>query len=237
MNICIIEDNIVELNCIKKMSVDACKQLNMPVPTILLFSSPEEFYNRSEQDSIIDVCFLDVDLHSEDTGIDVAKRIKEINYNTLIVFMTVYDDYFRDMIQVEPFRFLSKPFRFDNFYKIFNDINNRLILKKNECKCSFIIKINGINFVMDLNTIIYIYSYKRKIFLVDRNNNETEFYEKLDNVEQEIKSLTNKFIRINKSYLINIDYIDSVGKNTIRIQNTDFNISPKYKNNIPQIIT
>ncbi|MBD5395894.1 MAG: hypothetical protein HDR71_16905 [Lachnospiraceae bacterium] len=62
-----------------------------------------------------------------------------------------------------------------------------------------------------------------------------EFYGKLDNVEIEIKALTTKFIRINKSYLFNKDFIENIGKNSITVCGVSYQVSPKYKHNIENI--
>ena len=103
-------------------------------------------------------------------------------------------------------------------------------------KCNYKYKINGITFLVDLNDIIYVSSYKRKIILCGKNGDTTEFYGKLDIVEKEIKSLTDKFIRISKSYLFNREYIENVGKNSVSVQGINYKVSPKYKDNI-KIVT
>lgn len=237
MNICVLDDNEITIQYIRKMSIIASQELKIENPNLFCFVDPKEFINWLDQNEInIDVCFLDVNLQSKVTGIDIAKLIKDIDYHTLIVFMTSYDNYFADMVQVEPFRFLQKPFEYKKFYDIFVDMHKRIIQQSSDHKCNYRYKINGITFVVDLNEVIYVSSYKRKIIMYSKNGNTTEFYEKLDHVEEEIKSLTDKFVRISKSYLFNKDFIENIGKNSVSVQGINYKVSPKYKDNI-KIVT
>lgn len=237
VNICVLDDNDITIEYVKKMSAIASQELKTESPNIFCFVSPKEFMNWLDHEEInIDVCFLDINLQSQVNGIDIAKLIKDINYHTLIVFMTSYDNYFADMVQVEPFRFLQKPFEYKNFYEIFVAVDKRIKQQILDHKCNYKYKINGITFLVDLNNIIYVSSYKRKIILCGKNGDTTEFYGKLDIVEKEIKSLTDKFIRISKSYLFNRDYIENVGKNSVSVHGINYKVSPKYKDNI-KIVT
>lgn len=232
MNICIIEDNKLEADYVNKMTLDACKELKISEPNIFIFYSSVDFYKWLHEGNTIDACFLDIDLQCEDNGIEIAKKIKEKDFKTLIIFTTSYDNYFREMVQVEPFRFLSKPFQYTDFYKVFMDIYKRIILRKSESDCIYQFKNNGVIFSADLRNITCFSSYKRKIIISDIQNQNMEFYGKLDDVEMEVRTITNKFVRINKSYLFNRDYIDVWGRNFISIGGLEYQISPKYKNNI-----
>lgn len=237
MNICVIDDFKPAIDSIKKMIIESSKKLNIPEPNVFNFTEPYQFIDWLSRNESVDICFLDIKFESEINGIKIAKLIKDKDYHTLIVFMTGYDDYFPEMVQVEPFRFLAKPIEFQNFYPIFNDAYNRIVLKKSEehdpvydCKC------NGIIFRVNLNEVIYFSSYKRKISVHSRNTLNVSFYDKLDKVEEEIRAITNKYIRINKSFLVNRDFIEKISKNSIVVEGIEYVISPKYKDKI-KIIT
>lgn len=237
MNICILDDTTFTIEHVKKMILSSCEELKISEPNIFSFVSPEDFTDWIHSHHNLDVCFLDVNLEHKIDGLEIAKLIKDTNYHTLIVFMTSYDSYFPDMVQVEPFRFLPKPIESKKFSDIFHAVYDRIILKKSEehvpiYKC----KNNGIIFPVNLNEVIYFTSYKRKIYVHDTKNFNVEFYGKLDDVEKEIRSLSNKYIRINKSYLLNKDYIENIGKNSVSVEGVTYAISPKYRNNL-KIIT
>ena len=237
MNICVIDDCKFTIESIEKMIIESSKELNITQPNVYSFTEPHSFISWLSKNNSVDACFLDIKLENEIDGLKIAKLIKDKNYHTLIVFMTGYDGYFPEMVQVEPFRFLPKPIEYDKFYTIFNDIYNRIVLKKSEERIpKYMYKSNGITYAIDLDEIIYFSSYKRKIHIHRKIHSDIDFYGKLDEVEEEIRSMTNKFIRINKSYLFNADYIDYIGKNTISVEGIEYTISPKYRDNI-KIIT
>ncbi len=231
INICILEDNKATAESVFKMALNSCHRLDIPAPSISCFTSPEKFliWFRENTGSNIDVCFLDIYLKNDIDGLFIAKIMKAKNYHTLLVFMTSYDHYYTQMVQLEPFRFLPKPFQYEDFHKIFLDVYQRITLENTENKCMYSFKNNGITYSVNLNDVLYISSYKRKIFLYTSKNDTPNFYGKMDQVEREVRELTDKFMRISKSYLVNTDFVESNGKNSIQIRGVSYNISPKYK--------
>lgn len=238
MNIAILDDSELMTETVGTMICKSCQDLHIAEPDIYYFTDPQNFIEWCKCDNnTLDVCFLDIDLKNEINGIDVAKIVKQINYHTLLIFMTAFMCYLNEVVQVEPFRFLEKPIYHEDFHKVFVDVYKRIVLKISEEKeCKFRFKNNGITFYAKLEDVIYVSSYKRKIIMFDTRNQYIDFYGKLDEVEVEINSLTDRFVRINKSYLFNKDYIDIIGKNSITVQGTVYQVSPKYKHNI-EIIT
>lgn len=230
MNICVLDDNRATADSVGQMAFSSCRKLEILNPAISCFTSSGEFLTWLDQDNTtVDVCFLDIYLKSEMDGIEIARIIKNKNYNTLLVFMTSYDNYYTRMVQAEPFRFLPKPFQYEDFHKVFLEVHNRIALKNTESKCMYYFKNNGITYSTDLNLVISISSYKRKIYIINDRKERISFYGKLDQIEKDVAALTDKFIRISKSYLVNIDFVDSVGKNTLTARGETYNISPKYK--------
>lgn len=236
MKICVLDDNETTTKYVNKMIIDSCINLNIPEPDIFCFLSPDEFVPWFNYENSIDICFLDIDLKSTVNGLSIAKMIKDVHYNTLLIFMTSYNNYLSDIVQVEPFRFLAKPFNYEDFYPLFLAAYKRILSINSERECIYRFKNNGITFGASLKDIIYISSYKRKIIMLSIKEGNIEFYGKLDEVEREIKLLTSDFIRINKSYLFNSRYIENIGKNSIVVQGITYQISPMYKHNL-KIIT
>lgn len=73
------------------------------------------------QDAIIsekayDIAFLDVEL-GEKTGLDVAKFLKIRNKNVIIFFITEYEKYIDDAMNLFALRFIKKPLNYERFYK------------------------------------------------------------------------------------------------------------------------
>lgn len=67
--------------------------------------------------------FLDVEMPNIN-GLDVARYIRQnINdYNTRIVFVSNYPEYMQDSFNVQAFNYFPKPFRYDNFIMLINQL-------------------------------------------------------------------------------------------------------------------
>lgn len=239
MNICVLDDNNFTASSVSQMVMHSCHRLAISSPAVFRFTSSGKFLTWLAKDSnvAVDVCFLDIYLKSNVDGIEIAKVIKNKNHNTLLVFMTAYDHYFPQIVQAEPFRFLSKPFQYEDFHKIFLEVHNRIHLKDIETKCIYPFKNNGITYSVNLNDIISISSYKRKIYMLNVKKENISFYGKLDQVEKDVKLLTDHFIRINKSFLVNKGFVDSIGKNTLTLRGAVYKISPKYKDHVSEMLS
>ena len=67
------------------------------------------------------VLFLDVEMQEID-GLSLAEKIKSIQRNIFIVFVSNYPEYMQDSFRVHPFYYLVKPLSKDTFTNTINDI-------------------------------------------------------------------------------------------------------------------
>lgn len=232
MNVCILDDIEVLADAIKKMVLCIPNDYKEETRCYTFYNSID-FCKWLDEGNIVDVCFLDIKLEGEKVnGLDIAKRLKTINYRTLIIFISDYDIYYKDMVQVEPFRFLHKPFTSKEVISVFKLACERYFLQNTNIVQIYHYKYNGVIYSTELNKIKYIYSLKRKIFMKTSSGETLEFYGKLDIVENEISDISNNFLRIGKSYLVNTRYIKSFNKNFIKVDNEEFSIGLKYRNRV-----
>lgn len=231
MNICVVDDVIDIAKAVKEMINYATKDLKEDVKSFAFYNS-NDFYNWLDENNTVDICFLDIRLgeDSDANGLQIAKRLKKLNYRTIIIFISDYDDYYMDLVQVEPFRFLHKPFTYKDFIPIFKSAFKRYYLQNQEDVCEYKFTFKGIVFKTDLNKIKYIYSEKRKICMKSITHEEFEFYGKLDSIENEISLLSKNFLRISKSYLVNTNYVKSFNKNFVQVGDEELSMGTKYKN-------
>ena len=229
MNVCIIDDNELIADGIKRTIVNFSKDLEGVINCYTFYNVQN--FNRWLSTNSVDVCFLDINLSNKDNddeGLQLAKRLKQIDYHILIIFISGFDNYYVDMVQVEPFRFLSKPFEQEDVISVFKLAYERHFLQTHE-NVEYKYKCNGIIFSVNLNDVRYIYSLKRKVCM-KTNDDVLEFYGKLDIVESEIFAISKNFLRIGKSYLVNIKYITGFNKNFVQIDNEELSMGGKrYK--------
>lgn len=84
---------------------------------------------------------------------------------------------------------------------------------------------------------MYFESQHRVVNIVMNNNTVSRFYDKLDMVEQQIDRICDFFLRISKSYLINLMCIRAVRSTSITMSNDiELNIGRKYLDRVHQTI-
>lgn len=150
-----------------------------------------------------DVAFLDIDM-PQMSGIDLARKIHEQWPNTVIIFITNYVQYAPDGYEVGAFRYLMK-----------NQITEKLIdyldlaIKERTKRLRVItIQINGERINVPVSNILYMESSARIItmHLIENVRPMYQFYGNMSDLAQKFEILG--FLRVHKSYLVNMKYIE-----------------------------
>lgn len=150
-----------------------------------------------------DVAFLDIDM-PQMSGIDLARKIHEQWPNTVIIFITNYVQYAPNGYEVGAFRYLMK-----------NQITEKLIdyldlaIKERTKRLRVItIQINGERINVPVSNILYMESSARIItmHLIENVRPMYQFYGNMSDLAQKFEILG--FLRVHKSYLVNMKYIE-----------------------------
>lgn len=147
-------------------------------------------------------------------GIDTAKKIREIDREVLILYISSYEVYIKQLFEVEPFRFLDKPLDTDYFMDCFRKAYQKILENKQFFLYRFKKEIHSII----LNNIFYFESSGKTIYIKTETKSE-KFYGKLNDVEKEIQRSGNTFIRIHHSYLVNFMYIKKINFSEVTLHN------------------
>lgn len=156
-------------------------------------------------------------------GIETAKRIRKYDASVPILIVTSTVQYALDGYQVNAWRYLMKPVDKAVFVREVRDI-----LKKQEAAdAHYYIVSNeqGITKVR-LDDILYFESDQHTIRLHTLAG-EHVFRGALGDIEE--KLAPQHFVRIHKSYLVNLRYVKTVFKNSIRMENGDEVFVSKYR--------
>ena len=102
MLILAVDDENLQLNKL----VDALKEAD-PSAEILSFNNPLTAL-EAVKNAKIDVAFLDIEMGGM-TGVELGKRLKQINPNINIIFVTGYDQYALDAYSMHASGYLTKP--------------------------------------------------------------------------------------------------------------------------------
>lgn len=164
-----------------------------------------------------DIYFLDIEMFPN--GKDIAKKINSIHSQAIFIFMTNHDSYIFETQILNPFYFIRKS-HFEDDLKI------ALEILKNMTDDYLSILFNQEEILIKFNDIKYIEIYRGKMTFHTR---EKDIYSwgTLNNLQKQLPQ--ERFIRIHNSYIINKDYIESIKKNEVTIDNCPFPISRKYQ--------
>lgn len=175
----------------------------------------------------VDVLILDINLHSNLTGLQLAKKIRENNKDCYIIFTTGHSEYVFLAYQYKTFDFLCKPLTKERLeetiIRLFDDIKG---LKNNKKY----IKLDNKNTFIDENEIQYIKRDGMKLIFYTSTRNY-EIYSSFNKLQNQ---LPKNFVRCHKSFIANtknITKIEPISNSIYFSNNSKCDIGPKYKEN------
>lgn len=188
----------------------------------------------------VDVLFLDIQM-PEVNGMDFAHTI---SLHTRVIFTTAFSEYAVEGYRVNALDYLLKPFSFEEFvaaakkaYNWFEIIKQKSIpeLEKEREKVGIFVKSEYKYLHILYDDIIYIEGLKDyvKIYtLIDAKPILSLM--SLKQLEEDLPS--GKFVRVHRSYIINVDKITSINKNKILINKKQIPIGETYKKQFMSLI-
>jgi DNA-binding LytR/AlgR family response regulator len=217
MLIAICDDNSADAEKIRFSLMDITQDLEMKC-----FSTGTELIESVKSGNNYSVLFQDVYLEKE-SGIEVAKSVKELSPDTQVIFVTSSLDHAIDAFKVQATDYLVKPCSEADIVKAFA----RVSVKMNT-KYSVPVVINTGKEIHVFNTekVIKIES-DRHYTVICCSNNRTERL--LINFSYVAELFGNKFIEIRRGLLVNPGFIEKIsGVNVILADGSSY-ILPKAK--------
>lgn len=123
-----------------------------------IFFDGKSFMQSVESGEAYDLIYLDVEMPLM-KGLDAAKKLREMEISSLIIYISNYETYCESMIETEPFRFLRKPINdVDLFRKYFMSAYKKLENRNEYYTYSY----KKIHHKININDIMYFESNNRK---------------------------------------------------------------------------
>lgn len=156
--------------------------------------------------SICDIALLDIDYDNAFyNGMDVARKIRSLRSDTIIIFVTNFIEYAPEGYEVQAFRYILKRDLQTDLIKILP-----LAMKQLNQK-TLPIQINGEIIKIPLDDILYLEVHQHNVTVVmrkllsERMPKEYNFYAALSDLEEKLEPLG--FLRIHKSFLVNMKHL------------------------------
>ena len=164
-----------------------------------------------------DVVLMDVEMPGM-TGIECAKVIQDRNPRTVLVFATAHEQYMRSAFEVYAFDYLVKPFRLERALNTLSLIRERLTaqspapepVRPHPTAASGRLMLKhreGLSF-LDIPSILLIQREERASVLYLSDGSRYVTSDSLSELEQRLPEEI--FFRCHKSYIVNLNHIDSI---------------------------
>lgn len=176
----------------------------------------------------VDLLFLDINM----PGISGVEFLKSLHTPPKVIFTTAYRNFAVDAFELDALDYLMKPISFERFLKSMNKFfvsmqQQELPSAQQDQKKEYIIlKADKKNHKIPLDNILYIESLDNYI-KVHTKGSSIICYESLSAMVKELPE--SDFIRIHRSYIINLNKVDVFTASYVEIGNMNFTIGRNYK--------
>ncbi len=180
------------------------------------------------QKNEVDIVFLDIEM-PELTGLEMLKTLQN---PPNVILTTAYSEFALDGYELGVVDYLLKPIRFDRFLKAVQRITNTK-KPQNVENTYFFVKADGVQHRINYDDIRFIEAYGNYV--------KIHFAEKYILTAETMTGIQTKlnlpnFLRVHKSFIINIDKIDSIDGTLITVGKNAIPVGASYKANLVQML-
>jgi two-component system LytT family response regulator len=229
----IIDD---EIHAIETLSYDLSE--NYPGQIELLFSTTDPIEGAKRlRNEMPDLLFLDIEMPSL-SGLDLMKIIDDLNID--VVITTAYQEFAIEAVGTKAIAYLLKPIQPEKLELIMNTVFGKKQLKSENTLLKDKISIADINGVelIPLSEIIYFKSDGNYSTLFLTSNRKIVASKTLKYFSGNLP--VNRFIRVHKSYLVNVHhikrYVKTDGGELIMDNNDILPVSRSFRGELLKII-
>lgn len=216
MNVLICDDERQFLDCLNLHVQEYMKNRYIPF-SITVAEDPVAILQGN---SVFDLAFLDIQMDGVD-GLTLAKELRKRNPKLALFFITNFDEYQDDAMDLQALRFFKKPFNVQRLYagldKAMEYIDGAYV--------EVFFSTNGQQERFLVDDIRYITRVDRKILLV---SNHGSFFVR-DTMEQLCEKFPSLFFyAVHKSFLVNLHYVRTYAHSELILDDgTRIPIAPK----------
>lgn len=165
------------------------------------------------------VCFLDVEMPRK-SGVECARIIQDMDPTMVLIFATAHDQYMGDAFEVYAFDYLIKPFKVERVIQTLERARDRLLrvdekplpgLTRQPSRAAggrlMLHHREGVSF-LNMSDILLVQRENRSTVIYTTGGGRYETSDSLGETEARLDPEI--FFRCHKSYIINLDQIDSI---------------------------
>jgi len=181
-------------------------------------------------DNPVDLLITDIDM----PGISGIELRKSLLQSITTIFITAHSEFAIDGFDLEAVDYLLKPVTFPRFLKAINKVSQTKIatershsaFAQSAARNFIFVKVDGARVRIDVMDIQYIESQGDYV-LIYLKTKHYMVLQTLTSIEQSIQNPL--FVRIHRSFIVNLTHVDRVEKDHLYINNIDLSIGKTYR--------
>lgn len=170
------------------------------------FATGEELLSFCKENTV-DLIFLDIEMEGMN-GVDIANRLLQEKYGAFIIFVTNYTNYMKDAFRASAFQYLVKPVSKED---VELELGRAIVAYRNN-HMQYCCKKYADETYLNYEDILYLESSNKKKFV----HTMVQAYESMGSLAEDVEKMEQyDFIQCHKSYLVNMNKIRKIEKNSI----------------------
>lgn len=177
----------------------------------------------------VDLIFLDIQM----PDISGIQFLKSLTHKPLVIFTTAYEKYALEGFELDVVDYLLKPFSFERFLKAVNkakellSVSDKPVMSQEEHQSPFLFVKSDYKLIkITIRDILYVEGLKDyvKIFI-----NDKPIVTLMSMKTMEEKLPPSDFIRVHRSFIVNLRKINFIQRSMIRIGNIEIPVGEIYR--------
>lgn len=177
------------------------------------FSSSLELLAEIERGMRFDVLFLDVIMPGEN-GINTAKEIRQYDNVVKIIFLTSSSEFAIQSYTVGAYYYQIKPIREESFFRLMDSVISEC---RKDYPSSLILRCKSGITRIDLDKLEYCEVIRHTLLFHMNNGTVLESTGSMDELCGQLTQYKN-FLRPHRSFLVNMEYIQSISYKAIKLE-------------------
>ncbi len=194
---------------------------------------------KALQENTVDLIFIDIQM----PGLTGLQLVSTLQNKPLVIFITAYKQFALESYDLAVVDYLVKPVALDRFIKACNKAKELYELKSLKqqpiainTKEFFFVNLDYSQIKIMFSDIIWIEGVRDyiKIYL-GSDNKPLLIRSSIKAIEQELPS--SKFLRIHRSYMVAIESISSIRKNSVFIKNMELPVGETFREDVERLMS
>lgn len=170
----------------------------------------------------LDIILLDIEMEFVD-GMTAAMKVREVDEDVLIIFITNMPQYAIKGYQVGALDYILKPL---NYYAFSQTMKRAIGRRKTSEKKYIVAGERGIKQKIDASEILYVEVINHDLIFHTKNGN-INAKGTMRETMKELEGLD--FFQCNKGYLVNLEFVDAISGNDVKIGDEYLQVSRAKK--------